>query len=317
MKSPTVTVIMTVYNAERFLKESILSVINQTLKNLELIIIDDCSTDNSLILIKKYAKKDNRIIVIVNKENLGPAVSRNIGIKIAKGKYIAILDADDIALPERLKTQCEFLNINVDIFLVGSGWFVIDEKSKITNRKTLSITKPEDIKKQIINNNCIHNPTVMFRNDKQTFYRSKFRFAQDYDLWFNLLSQRKLLQNIPDPLIKYRHVSNSISFLNKGKQRLFMEKAKIFYFQRLEDGKDDYDEFDPKEIISIDIETTSNIIMIESEIKASFKLNNFSRTRRFCVKYFRNFGFINKMVVYYLISFLGVRAIDSIRKIIN
>lgn len=165
MAEPPISVIMPVYNAEKFLDESIESILNQTFKDFEFIIIDDGSTDNSLKIIRKYKKKDKRIKVLINKKNQGIAETRNKGLRIAKGKYIVTFDADDISLQKRLQIQYYFLERNQNIFLVGGSAIIIDE-----NGRDFGVFKkfnnPEKIRKKLLKSNPIINSSVMFRNKK-------------------------------------------------------------------------------------------------------------------------------------------------------
>ena len=125
MKFPKISVIMAVYNSEKFLNESINSILNQTFKDFEFIIINDCSTDNSLKIIKEFIKKDNRIKLINNERNLGAAGTRNEGLKIAKGKYIAILDSDDISYTQRFVIQYNYLEDNPHITQLHGDYLLI------------------------------------------------------------------------------------------------------------------------------------------------------------------------------------------------
>ncbi|MDD4156759.1 MAG: glycosyltransferase family 2 protein [Candidatus Cloacimonetes bacterium] len=305
---------MSVYNSENFLVETIESILNQTFRDFEFIIINDCSTDNSLQIIKEYSKKDGRIILINNKINLGLTKSLNIGIKKAKGKYIARIDGDDIALRERLKIQYDFLEKNMDIFLVGSGAYNVDEKGKvITINKPL--TEVEDIEKKLLTQNCLYHPTIMFRNEG-FMYREKFTYTQDYDFYLNLLSNDKKISNIFEPLIKYRINPNAISWSKQSKQKYFELRANEFYHQRLKYGEDKYDRFDPNDILSIDVENSIDEFVLKSEIEAKFKLNKFEESRKFCMKYFKHYGFGNKFIIYYLLSFTNKNFIDFIRNIL-
>ena len=107
-----VSVIMPAYNAENYILDSIFSVLNQTYNNIELIIIDDCSSDNTPSLVREYCNNDPRIRMIVNSHNSGPGISRNNGIKVAKGRFIAFLDSDDIWLSEKINKQIFFMESN-------------------------------------------------------------------------------------------------------------------------------------------------------------------------------------------------------------
>lgn len=313
---PIISVVMAVYNCGKYLEESIQSILNQTFRDFEFILIDDCSKDNSLEILKKYQIIDKRIILIINNTNLGPAVSRNKGIEIAKGKYIAILDADDIAIHNRLEIQYNILEKNKNIFVMGSGWFVIDESSKIIG-KYQNITDSKHIRDKLPKEDCINNSTVMFRNDKATFYRGKFIYAQDYDLWLRLLTSGKVLSNLSEPLIKYRRNFHSITWTKRTKQKLFSNKCIEFYLQRLRSGKDEYDSFDPNEILNLDIENCMDKTVLSMEIESSFKLNNFTRTRIFCKKYFINYGYYNNFLIYYFATLLGYRMVNLIRRMVS
>lgn len=307
---------MAVYNSEKFLSESIESILNQTFRDFEFVIIDDCSTDKSLGIIQKYSKKDDRIVVIENENNIGLTKSLNKGVKIAKGNYIARIDADDTALNNRFEVQYNFLEKNKDIFLVGTGAYNYSSSSNgATTTIHKPLTNPLDIKKRLSFKNCIYHSTIMFRNEG-FLYREKFVYAQDYDFYLSLLLKNKNLSNIAEPLNKYSINDRAISWANKGKQKLFADKAKEFYQQRLKFGKDEYDKFDPNEILNIDVENTNNKVILESEIKASFKLNNFKRVRIFCKKYFKSYGYLNKWLKYYLASFLDRRIINLLRRVI-
>lgn len=305
---------MSIYNSEKFLDKSIQSILNQTFKNFEFIIINDCSTDNSLRIIKEYIKKDKRIKLIKNTENIGLTKSLNKGLRKAKGRYIARMDADDISLPERFQIQYDYLEQHPNIFLIGGGALNIDEKEIIrTINKT--ITGSDLIKKNLYSKNCIYHPTIMFRNEKNIFYREKFKYAQDYDFYLMLLSKGKIFGNLREPLIKYRINSKAVSWYQKSKQRLFEIKAREFYHQRLKYDKDEYSKFNPKEILNLDVENSTDKIVLESEIKASFKLNDFKRTRKFCRKYFKHYRFNNRMVIYYFLSFTGENIVNFLRGI--
>ncbi len=315
MFTPKISVVMSVYNSEKFLDAAIKSILEQSFKNFEFIIINDGSTDNSSEIIKKYIENDKKIVLINNKKNLGRAKSRNEGLKIARGKYVAILDSDDIALPERLGEQYNFLGKNREFFLVGSSAYNIDEQGGIlTTHK--SISNPSKVVNKLARRNCIYHSSVMYKNSKKYFYREKFPYSQDYDFYLRLLSDNKKLTNLKKPLIKYRINPEAISFSQRTKQKLFAEKAREFYHQRLKYGKDEYDKFDPNEILSINAETSTNKVVLESEIKAGFKLNNFKRVRKLCKKYFRHYGFLKNITVYYLFSFMGKRFVNMIRKVL-
>jgi glycosyltransferase involved in cell wall biosynthesis len=198
---PLVSVVMPVYNGEKYINEAIDSILQQTFNDIEFIIINDGSTDNSLEIIKSY--NDERIIII-NQENQGIAVSLNNGIKISQGKYIARMDADDISHNTRIKTQADFLNDNPDVIVVGSNADVIDQDSKFVYRAKQSLDN-KGLKKKLPFKTPFIHPSVMMRKKTLTnigLYPD-IPIAQDIFL-FNRLSNLGDYANIKKPLIKYR-----------------------------------------------------------------------------------------------------------------
>jgi len=221
-KIPLISVVIPVYNGERFLDESIQSILNQTFKDFEFIIINDASTDNSLEIIKKY--KDKRIRLINNKKNQGVSDSTNLGLIAAKGKYIANLGADDISHPERLEKQFNYLEKNPHIFLVGSSATYIDEEGKEI-RKFRKYDDYEMLAWRLPKSCSIIYPTTMFKNEGFLFNKY-FKSAMDYNFYFDLLTHGKNLTNLPEFLIKYRVHEGSMSVYNKEEQTFFANEAK-------------------------------------------------------------------------------------------
>ncbi len=225
MKNPKISVVMPVYNTKEFLEESIQSILNQSFKEFEFIIVDDKSTDTSLNIINKYKKKDKRIVLIKNKKNIGQASSRNKGLKKAKGKYIAVLDSDDLAVKKRLEIQFNYLEKNPHIFLVGSSAIYINEKGKEIRR----FRKYDDYKMlawRLPKSCSIIHSSIMFRNTKEFYHNRKFKIGSEYDLYLNILESGKNLTNLPQFLVKYRVHSKSISSTKKEKQRENVEKTR-------------------------------------------------------------------------------------------
>lgn len=223
--SPLVSVIMPVYNAEEFLVDSINSILNQTYKNIELIIINDKSTDGSLKIITKFLKKYPKIIKLINlKRNLnrGGDACANIGIKQAKGKYIARMDADDISHPKRLERQVNFLEKNSDYFLVGTNAYVIDKKGKIIGEK-LEPKNNEDIYNMYFNFHPIIHPSVMYRRffkGKKFFYPQKYSANNDYYAFFKMICLGYKFANIQEKLLYYRIHNRNDTFM-KIKEKFF------------------------------------------------------------------------------------------------
>ncbi|HRZ85594.1 MAG TPA: glycosyltransferase [Candidatus Paceibacterota bacterium] len=209
-KIPLVSVVMPVYNSEKYVAQAIESVLNQTFKDFEFIIIDDGSTDKSLEIIKKYAKKDKRIKVIVNNSNLKICKTLNKGIKLAKGKYIARMDSDDISLPTRFEEQVNFLEKNPDVGIVGSYIKLFEDSGKILGIRKYS-QEDKELKERIFFYSPFAHPTVMMRKeifDKGIYYQEVDFPSEDLNLWFRIGSRYKF-SNIPKVLLNYRYHENS------------------------------------------------------------------------------------------------------------
>jgi len=315
MMNLKVSVIMCVYNAEEFLRESIESVLGQSMRDLELIIIDDASTDSSQDIIREFLEKDGRIVSLRNDTNLGPAVSRNRGIKIARAKYIAVQDADDISVKDRFLKQYAFLENNPDLFLVGGGMLNVDpDGARTTTSKPM--TDESESNKALPRMCTIVNSTIMFRNTKDVLYREKFRYAMDYDLFLVLLTRGMRMINLPDPLIERHMLPGSISFGKRLQQRLFAKKAVEFYHERTHGGKDGYDAFDPSGILNMDLDNVRDPELIGYEIEARFKVNDSERVRQLYSRYLYCGGSRLKYLPYYACSFLPSGAVNFLRKII-
>ena len=183
-----VSVILPVYNAQKYLEEAIESIINQTYTNFEFIIIDDGSGDNSLNIINKYQKQDSRILVIT-RENKGLVYTLNEGINQAKGKYIARMDADDISLSNRFEKQIELLeNSNIDI--CGCHYLLVDEYNNI-NGLNLTPLSHEMCFLSLASKVPFAHPSVMIRKeflDKNNlkYGQSEHKIAEDFDLWMRM-----------------------------------------------------------------------------------------------------------------------------------
>ena len=254
MNPPLVSVIMSVYNGEKYLVQAIDSILNQTYQNFEFIIIDDCSTDNSSHILQEYAQKDSRIKIIKKEKNIGIKgfiKNLNLGISIAKGKYIARMDADDISLPERFQKQVDFLENNPEITLVGAQLNLINEQNKITG-EAIAALQHRDIVKRITSQIQLFHPVIMFRKDQNIQYREKFLYCEDYDLYLNLITQGKKLANLNEKLLNYRILANSISRKDDVfTKKLMLEKALYFYQSRKKNGSDFYENFENKEVLEI------------------------------------------------------------------
>lgn len=220
-EEPLVSVLISVYNEEKWIKKSLNSILNQTYKRLEIIIINDGSTDNTLNILKKIKKKDKRI-KIFNQKNKGLTKSLNIGIKYCKGKYIARMDADEISFKNRIKKQVLFLEKNKDYALVG-GWRIDINKNQ--KKKIKLPINDKEIKEWLIRACVISHGSVMIRSKKLKKYKydENFRTSQDYDLWIRMAKKEKFY-NLPEYLNKYYIRNNGIT---KSKKRIEGFKTKL------------------------------------------------------------------------------------------
>lgn len=205
--SPKISVVLCCYNAHSTISASIESVLHQTFTDFELIVWDDCSTDNTPDIIKTY--NDKRIRLFLNKENRGLGKSLQLACKEVRGKYIARMDSDDLCMPERLKKEYEFLESHPDFALVSSSVIYIDENDKVLGR-SFPWTWASNQFKHI----SVVHPATMFRADA---YRQSCGYldllgCEDRVLWSKLIYYGKF-GVLKEPLLKYRMISTSLSHL--------------------------------------------------------------------------------------------------------
>lgn len=214
-KNPIISVILPVFNADKYLETAIDSILNQTFADFEFIIIDDGSTDKSAEIILLYANKDSRIKAIKNLENRGLIYTLNKGLAVVKGKYIARMDADDRSYPDRFKIQFEFLESNPDISLVGSNYNIIGHQKG----QSALPTNPEEIDLLLYFRNVIAHPTVMMRaetlKENNLQYDHQALHLEDWALWLDLKKHCKMA-NLEACLLDYRIEGQNISIKNKS-----------------------------------------------------------------------------------------------------
>lgn len=226
MKNPKVTVLMSVYNGEKYLQEAIDSILGQTFKDFEFLIINDGSTDKTGEILESY--NDPRIKIIDNKKNIGLTKSLNIGLRKAKGEYIARQDADDISMPERLKEEVVFLEMHQDYAVVGTFAKIINENSEIL----YFLERPvEDLKIREVfkKDNCIIHGSSMIRRvclSDTGFYNELMIRSQDYELWLRL-SKKYRLANIGKYLYMWRKHCENIEAKYIGEQKIYVILAMV------------------------------------------------------------------------------------------
>ncbi|MDD2916731.1 MAG: glycosyltransferase [Candidatus Gracilibacteria bacterium] len=211
--NPLISIVLPVYNTADYLEACLESVLAQTYAHFECIVIDDASHDRSVVIIEQYARKDPRIRLLQNETNQGIGYTRNRGLEVASGTYIANFDSDDIAFPEWLETQLQYLETHPDTDIVGANFVFID---RLGNRLLEKNNFPEhdrDIKKVIPLVCPIANNTVLIRKkcfDEMGAYRPSAHVAEDYDLWMRF-RERYVFHNTQKSLVYYRvHGQNSI-----------------------------------------------------------------------------------------------------------
>ncbi|RZK18575.1 MAG: glycosyltransferase [Flavobacterium sp.] len=256
--APIITVLMAVHNAKNYVSQTIQSILDQSFKDFEFLIIDDGSTDGTSGIISKYT--DSRIRVVKNQNNLGLVRSLNIGLKNASGKYIARIDADDLAAKNRLEMQHSFLSQNTQIGIVGSHMNYIDEKNIILRLQKYPLTHRE-IKAYSLFGSPFGHPTVMFQKDifivNNLFYDEAYATAEDYELWQRAL---KIIKgaNCDELLLSYRLTTSQISSVHFNREQEADGRIKMNYLRDLD--------IDEKYIDTLSI-FLKNVITIEHAIK--------------------------------------------------
>jgi hypothetical protein len=227
MNKPIVSVVMVVYNMERFLAEAIESILAQTFHDFEFIIVDYGSTDRSKFIISSFAAKDERI-KLHEIPHCGLPEARNVGSFLAQGEYIAVLDADNISLPERLKWEVEFMKKHPEVGVVGGGMEAIDATgaslpdSALPYGKSSRPTANSEIQSALLSNCPIWQNSVLMR--KEAFilvggYRTLFLQAEDYDLWLRI-AERFEMANLKQVVFKLRYHPHQLSVRKRTQQTL-------------------------------------------------------------------------------------------------
>lgn len=235
---PLVSVLMTMYNAQSFLREAVESILLQTYDNIELVIVDDGSTDGSKEIIEEFAKKNSsfssprlrrgkRVRAIFLKKNVGPSKASNIGLKQCRGTYVARMDADDICYKTRIAKQVRFLQKNPQVVLLGGQCKLIDKKGKVVGEKRFP-SEHRHIYKSLFRINPIQHPSCMINTKlvgkSKISYKNHFVLSHDLELVFDLSRYGKLA-NLKDTILYYRQTPNSLSL--KDPKETFRSTLKI------------------------------------------------------------------------------------------
>lgn len=207
MKQGLVSIIMPAYNSEKYIVESIESVISQTYKNWELIVVNDCSKDKTLEIIKKFSEKNDKIKIFNNEENKGVVFSRNLALKQSKGQYIAFLDSDDLWLEKKLEKQLELMKKEKCSFSI-TGYMQIDENGRDIN----CIKAPLKLEyKEALKGNKIGCLTVLINKEEIGFFEMPNMKHEDYATWLKIMKKGYNVCGLDEPLAKYRKGSHTLS----------------------------------------------------------------------------------------------------------
>lgn len=207
-RPPLVSVVMSTYNRADVLPTAILSVLKQTYQDFEFIIIDDGSTDETPEILKKFAERDHRIVILTNKPNQGLIFSLNRGLKAARGKYIARMDDDDVMIPNRLEHQVRFMKAFPQTSILATGYYYKNRKRPEMKPIPVSCPIPSDrILLDLLFENILAHPTIMIRKsfleDHHLQYDFRFKGAEDYDLYRQVIFNRGIISCFPKPLMVY------------------------------------------------------------------------------------------------------------------
>ena len=229
MPSPWVSVIMPVYNTSKYLGDAIQSILQQSFRNFEFIIINDGSTDDSENVVLSF--NDPRIRYFKNEENKGLVHTLNKGLDLAEAEWIARMDGDDISSPDRFEKQWSFLNEHPTVEMLATTVTLINEDGKVTGqwKDDISAISTSEITERLPLNNCIAHPTIFIKTSllKKFRYNPDQSMSEDYDLWLRMAADGVQIHKLNEPLVKHRILSSS--FTRSGKLNVFQKLAKVKY----------------------------------------------------------------------------------------
>jgi len=230
MSIPKVSVLMPVYNGGKFLALAIESILNQSLSDIELIVINDGSNDQTDSVVRSFADRDSRVRYF-SRDNMGLIFTLNEGLNYCRCRYVARMDADDIALPERLQLQFDFMGNNPGVLVCGTAAQKIDEFGNPVG----SLTMPDDIRKvrayALFRCPLVH-PTTFFRNHRSLSYNSVYKHSEDYELWMRLLTAGEVIVNLKIVGLLYRETESNITSQNAEPMKAISYRIRKEYLQR-------------------------------------------------------------------------------------
>jgi glycosyltransferase involved in cell wall biosynthesis len=243
-RAPRVTVLMTVYNDERYVGEAVESILAQTFGDFELVIVDDGSTDRTPEVLQRYRSLDARLRVLTQ-PNAGTAISANLGLSRSRGEYIARIDSDDISLPERLALEVDYLDRHPEVALVGGGAYLIDSVGNVIGRRNITPRYP----KLALRSRCIYQQSdVMFRREvvlglggyRARLHGATYSGAEDYDLWLRI-SDVAEVGKLPQIIGKWRINPSGYTLARAAEQRQHAALVRRLARQRRRTGVESRD----------------------------------------------------------------------------
>jgi glycosyltransferase involved in cell wall biosynthesis len=237
MNTPTISVVMSVYNGARFLGEAIESILSQSFRDFEFIIVNDGSTDNTASILESYAAEDGRIRIVAQ-GNKGLTEALNLGCSLARGTFVARMDADDIALRDRFLWQIQFMEMYPNVGLLGGGFDLIDSNGKKLCTEILP-TGDRELRRALVDSTAFLHPSVIMRRqvlDEVGRYR-EVKYAEDYDLWLRL-SEHTHIANLPRVIVQYRIHPDQIS-VSKCREQVFWTSVTQVAARLRREGKSD------------------------------------------------------------------------------
>lgn len=240
VRKPEVSVLMSVimacHNSSAYLDEAVDSILAQTLSDLELILIDDCSTDKSLEIAKSYQRQDNRVWVLSLPKTSGPAIARNAGIRVARGEWLGILDSDDVATPSRFEEQMKLADGDKGLVMIGSSSISIDEKGHVIKDHQYPTSHRDLVKRLFSSRGFPPHSSMVYRRDvvqDLSGFNPRYVQSEDTDLWCRL-SEIGTASSVDKKLVKIRIHAHNISNSEAGMQQIrFGFAAKVCHFLRI------------------------------------------------------------------------------------
>lgn len=226
-RAPRVTVFIPAYNASRYLPETLNSLLAQSFTDFELLVVDDGSTDDTPGLLEEFRQGDPRVRVVTNERNKGRPATRNVGLGLARGRYLALMDADDYCIPERLALQVAYLDAHPEVDILSGLWGKVDADGRpleATDQRMRCLT-PREVAARMLFDCPIHQPTIMARTAvlKQYQYDESFPVAQDHELWARM-SVERCFAVLPNVLLYYRQhdtqATASMQRINQARHRI-------------------------------------------------------------------------------------------------